>query len=78
MPHCGIRCMHPITWPLTYTRIVVRFEYESHDDSGCWYRAYGNENWEFAETRLMMPRSALEKSYFGFMIHHLHILEFHP
>jgi nuclear transport factor 2 (NTF2) superfamily protein len=56
----------------------VRFEYASHDDSGCWYCAYGNENWKFAETRLIMPRSALEKSYFGFMIHHLHILEFHP
>ena len=83
------RCYAPLWHPLyaphnltadlhAYQRIVVRFEYASHDDSGCWYCAYGNENWEFAETRLIMPLSALEKSYFGFMIDHLHILEFHP
>ena len=39
-------------------RIAVRFEYECHDESGNWYRAYGNENWEFAENGLMMRRFA--------------------
>lgn len=37
-------------------RIAVRFEYEWHDAMGQWYRAYGNENWEFAENGLMMRR----------------------
>jgi len=37
-------------------RIAVRFEYEWHDAAGLWYRAYGNENWEFAENGLMMRR----------------------
>jgi nuclear transport factor 2 (NTF2) superfamily protein len=36
----------------------VRFEYEYHDEAGNWYRAYGNENWEFAENGLMMRRFA--------------------
>ena len=36
----------------------VCFEYEWHDDSGFWYRAYGNENWEFAENGLMRRREA--------------------
>ncbi len=39
-------------------KVAVRFEYEWHDDSGKWYRAYGNENWEFAENGLMMRRFA--------------------
>ena len=39
-------------------RIAVRFEYEWHNDSGSWYRSYGNENWEFAENGLMMRRFA--------------------
>ena len=39
-------------------KIAVRFEYEWHNDSGEWYRAYGNENWEFAENGLMMRRFA--------------------
>jgi uncharacterized protein len=39
-------------------RIAVRFEYEWHDDSGFWYRSYGNKNWEFAENGLMMRRFA--------------------
>jgi uncharacterized protein len=39
-------------------RIAVRFEYEWHDASGAWHRAYGNENWEFAENGLMMKRFA--------------------
>jgi uncharacterized protein len=36
----------------------VRFEYEFHDDSGQWYRAYGNENWEFDELDYMKFRFA--------------------
>jgi len=36
----------------------VRFEYEFHNDEGQWYRAYGNENWEFDENGLMQKRYA--------------------
>ncbi|MEN9675357.1 MAG: hypothetical protein RIS76_1253 [Verrucomicrobiota bacterium] len=39
-------------------RIAVRFEYEFHDAGGQWYRAYGNENWEFAANGLMQRRFA--------------------
>jgi uncharacterized protein len=39
-------------------RIAVRFVYEWHDDSGNWYRSYGNENWEFDATGLMRIRLA--------------------
>lgn len=39
-------------------KIAVRFEYEWHDDSGQWFRSYGNENWEFAENGLMRYRFA--------------------
>lgn len=39
-------------------RIAVRFAYEWHDDSGQWYRSYGNENWEFSENGLMKRRIA--------------------
>lgn len=45
-------------WCFMDNKIAVRFEYEWHDDSGKWYRAYGNENWEFAENGLMMRRFA--------------------
>jgi uncharacterized protein len=45
-------------WCFMDNRIAVRFEYEWHDDVGFWYRAYGNENWEFAENGLMMRRFA--------------------
>jgi hypothetical protein len=45
-------------WCFMDNRIAVRFEYEWHDDSGFWYRAYGNENWEFAKNGLMMRRFA--------------------
>lgn len=45
-------------WCFAENRIAVRFEYEWHDDSGFWYRAYGNENWEFADDGLMMRRFA--------------------
>ena len=45
-------------WCFAENRIAVRFEYEFHDDSGQWYRSYGNENWEFAENGLMAKRYA--------------------
>lgn len=45
-------------WAFKDNRIAVRFEYEWHDDSGYWYRSYGNENWEFAENGLMQKRFA--------------------
>src|SRR3989442_13610910 len=38
-------------WAFTGNRIAVRFAYEWHDDSGHWYRSYGNENWGFNERR---------------------------
>ena len=45
-------------WCCADNRIAVRFEYEWHDDSGQWYRSYGNENWEFAPNGLMAKRYA--------------------
>ncbi|MCJ8142225.1 nuclear transport factor 2 family protein [Ancylobacter sp. A5.8] len=45
-------------WAFTGNRIAVRFAYEYHDDSGNWFRAYGNENWEFDEDGLMRWRLA--------------------
>lgn len=45
-------------WAFTDNRIAVRFAYEFHDDSGNWFRAYGNENWEFARDGLMERRIA--------------------
>lgn len=45
-------------WAFEGNRIAVRFAYEYHDDSGQWYRAYGNENWEFAADGLMRLRLA--------------------
>jgi nuclear transport factor 2 (NTF2) superfamily protein len=45
-------------WTFGGNRIAVRFAYECHDDSGQWYRSYGNENWEFNEQGLMMRRYA--------------------
>ena len=45
-------------WAFTGDRIGVRFAYEWHDDSGNWFRSYGNENWEFAENGLMHRRFA--------------------
>ena len=44
-------------------RIAVRFAYEWHDDSGSWFRAYGNENWEFDENGLMKVRFASINDY---------------
>lgn len=43
-------------WAVEGNRIAVRYAYESHDDSGNWFRSYGNENWEFAENGLMRRR----------------------
>jgi uncharacterized protein len=45
-------------WAFTDKRIAVRFAYEWHDDSGNWFRSYGNENWEFDEHGLMARRHA--------------------
>lgn len=45
-------------WAFTGNRIAVRFEYEFHNASGQWFRAYGNENWEFAANGLMLRRFA--------------------
>ncbi|WP_428029002.1 DUF1348 family protein [Ancylobacter sp.] len=45
-------------WAFTENRIAVRFAYEYHDDSGTWFRAYGNENWEFEADGLMRRRLA--------------------
>jgi nuclear transport factor 2 (NTF2) superfamily protein len=45
-------------WAFTENRIAVRFAYEFHNDSGQWFRAYGNENWEFAADGLMRRRIA--------------------
>jgi len=45
-------------WAFTENRIAVRFEYEFHDATGQWFRAYGNENWEFAADGLMRRRFA--------------------
>jgi nuclear transport factor 2 (NTF2) superfamily protein len=59
-------------WAFTGNRIAVRFAYEWHDDSGHWYRSYGNENWEFNEDGFMtarfasindLPISELERKY---------------
>ncbi len=45
-------------WAFTDNRIAVRFEYEYRDANGQWYRAYGNENWEFDNQGLMQRRFA--------------------
>lgn len=45
-------------WAFDGDRIAVRFAYEWHDDSGQWYRSYGNENWEFDAAGLMKRRYA--------------------
>ncbi len=45
-------------WAFTENRIAVRYAYEWHDDSGNWFRSYGNENWEFADDGLMQNRYA--------------------
>ncbi|MFM7274937.1 MAG: DUF1348 family protein, partial [Gammaproteobacteria bacterium] len=45
-------------WAFAGERIAVRFAYEWHDDSGQWFRSYGNENWEFTPEGLMRRRYA--------------------
>ena len=45
-------------WSFTDNRISVKFEYEYHTEAGRWYRAYGNEQWEFAANGLMQRREA--------------------
>jgi len=45
-------------WAFTENRIAVRFAYEWHDDTGNWFRSYGNENWEFDEVGIMHHRYA--------------------
>lgn len=45
-------------WAFTENRIAVRYAYEWHDDSGNWFRSYGNENWEFTANGLMQNRFA--------------------
>ncbi|CAG2146029.1 nuclear transport factor 2 family protein [Cupriavidus numazuensis] len=45
-------------WAFGGNRIAVRYAYEWHDDSGNWFRSYGNENWEFGEDGLMVNRYA--------------------
>ena len=45
-------------WGFRNNRMAVKFEYEWHDDSGNWFRCYGNELWEFAESGLMQRREA--------------------
>jgi len=45
-------------WTFAGNRIAVRFAYEFRDDAGSWFRAYGNENWEFDEEGLMRRRIA--------------------
>jgi len=60
-------------WTFQGNRIAVRFAYEWHDDSGNWYRSYGNENWEFNADGLMarriasindLPIAASDRKYF--------------
>ncbi|MFY2566059.1 DUF1348 family protein [Achromobacter ruhlandii] len=45
-------------WAFGGNRIAVRYAYEWRDDSGNWFRSYGNENWEFGEDGLMTQRHA--------------------
>lgn len=45
-------------WAFRENRIAVRYAYEWHDDSGTWFRSYGNENWEFDGEGLMQRRFA--------------------
>ena len=45
-------------WSFSGNRIAVRFQYESHDPNGQWWRSYGNELWEFAPNGLMSRREA--------------------
>ncbi|HET7744124.1 MAG TPA: DUF1348 family protein [Gaiellaceae bacterium] len=50
-------------WAFTDDRISVRFEYESRDVDGQWWRSHGNEHWEFDENGLMRRRDASINDY---------------
>lgn len=50
-------------WAFTGNRISVRFEYESRDGDGQWWRSHGNEHWEFADNGLMRRRDASINDY---------------
>jgi hypothetical protein len=50
-------------WCFTDNRISVRFEYESRDADGQWWRSHGNEHWEFADNGLMRRRDASINDY---------------
>ncbi len=50
-------------WSFTENRISVRFEYESQDSAGQWWRSHGNEHWEFDENGLMRSRDASINDY---------------
>ena len=50
-------------WCYQGNRIAVRFEYESHDEDGQWWRSHGNELWEFDENGLMERRDASTNDY---------------
>jgi len=61
-------------WAFTENRIAVRFQYESHDTSGQWFRSYGNELWEFNADGIMyrreasindLPIKSTDRRYFG-------------
>lgn len=45
-------------WGFRHNRMAVKFHYEWHDDSGLWFRSYGNELWEVAPSGLMQRRQA--------------------
>ena len=51
-------CLRKHLWAFDDNRIAVRFQYESHDRDGLWWRSYGNELWEFDEHGLMRRREA--------------------
>jgi uncharacterized protein len=51
-------CLIKELWAFSDNRIAVRFAYEWHDDSGNWFRSYGNENWEFDAAGVMQLRLA--------------------
>ena len=50
-------------WAFEGNRIAVRFQYEYHNSEGQWFRAYGNENWEFGDDGLMRRREASINDY---------------
>jgi nuclear transport factor 2 (NTF2) superfamily protein len=55
--------LHKELWCFTGNRISVRFEYESHDAGGQWWRSHGNEHWEFDEHGYMRRRDASINDY---------------